>query len=112
MMRMAMARTTRAPEERSGPKMGIAKAQTSSSTVIRIADQPMFRSLWESMRYACASMQYLLPNGTPMIDTIAPPRPYVEAYLRNRPLFFTLIRPQEAALFESFRERFEPPILD
>jgi SAM-dependent methyltransferase len=57
-------------------------------------------------------MQYLYPHGTRVIDTIASPRPYVEAYLRSRPLFFTLIRSQEAALFESVKHELGHPILD
>ncbi len=37
---------------------------------------------------------------------------YIETYLQNRPLFFSLIRPQEAELFNQHAGRVEPPILD
>lgn len=39
-------------------------------------------------------------------------RPFIDAYLRNRPLFFTLIRPQEAALFQTVKGLMERPVLD
>lgn len=47
-----------------------------------------------------------------MTESIVSPRPYVEAYLRSRPLFFTLIRPQEAALFQGVKDSLQHPILD
>jgi SAM-dependent methyltransferase len=36
----------------------------------------------------------------------------VEEYVRNRPLFFALIRPQEAAMFRSLQMLLRPPVLD
>jgi SAM-dependent methyltransferase len=45
-------------------------------------------------------------------EPLPPVDPFVEAYLRNRPLFFSLIRPQEAALFRSFAPILTHPILD
>jgi SAM-dependent methyltransferase len=47
-----------------------------------------------------------------LTEDIVSPRPYVEAYLRNRPLFFSLIRPQEASLFQGVRASLQHPILD
>ena len=45
-------------------------------------------------------------------ETIPSVQPYVEAYLRERPLFFSLIRPQEAALFRAFGAFIRRPLLD
>jgi SAM-dependent methyltransferase len=36
----------------------------------------------------------------------------VEEYVRNRPLFFALIRSQEAAIFRSLQAMLRPPVLD
>lgn len=44
--------------------------------------------------------------------TLSSTRPYLVAYLRSRPLFFTLIRSQEAALFKSTEPLLAPPVLD
>lgn len=38
--------------------------------------------------------------------------PYAEAYAKNRPLFMSLIRSQEAILFNNFRDYLQDPILD
>lgn len=46
------------------------------------------------------------------IQTFPSTRPYIEAYLRNRPPFFTLIRSQEAALFEATERLLRSPVLD
>lgn len=37
---------------------------------------------------------------------------FIDEYLRNRPPFFALIRPQEAAIFASLRSLVERPVLD
>lgn len=37
---------------------------------------------------------------------------FVDAYIRERPLFLSFIRPQEAALFKKFTSLLHPPILD
>lgn len=37
---------------------------------------------------------------------------YISIYLQNRPAFFSLIRPQEADLFEQNKNIIKPPILD
>lgn len=37
---------------------------------------------------------------------------YISIYLQNRPAFFSLIRPQEAVLFNKYDNIIEPPILD
>jgi SAM-dependent methyltransferase len=46
------------------------------------------------------------------VQTLPPLRPYIDAYLRSRPALFTLIRPQEAALFAAHLSVLEAPVLD